>query len=290
MRLFTFGCSITQFYYPTWADLLSWHFGNRMSVSENWGRSGAGNQFIFTRIWEADSIYHFNSNDIVVVQWTAMPRDDRFITGHGWHTAGNLYHGQLKNDPMELNNYSYSSQYEWADLNHCVMRDCAMIASVKTMLAERGCKTVYFNFGNFYNNLSEKDSTLDFTKPLNNNSTNAILNQYKKYISTDIPPIMEWNGYTEDQLNEYVESRPITLANIGDDVSEARPEMHPLPFEYADYLEQFILPNLGESELNDRAIKLAEHYQEKLITQRLPVLSKLGWTEQNTDKIGWSDD
>lgn len=290
MRLFTFGCSITQFFYPTWADLLIWHFGDKMELSENWGKSGAGNQYIFTRIWEADSIYNFNKDDIVIVQWSAMFRDDRFILNHGWHVAGNLYHGQLKHEPLELNNYKYSSQYQWADPIHCVMRDCAMIASIKTMLKERGCKAIYFNFGDFYDTKSNKDSALNFKDSLTEKSVNSILNQYQNFIETDLPPIMEWNGYSNENIKDYMESRPLTLANVGDDLSEARPEMHPLPFEYALYLEEFILPLLGETSLNDNAVKLAEHYQEKLLTQRLPVLSKLGWVEQNTEKVGWSDD
>ena len=289
-RLFTFGCSLTQFFYPTWADLLIWHFGDKLEKSENWGKSGAGNQYIFTRIFEADSIYNFTKDDIIIVQWTSMLRDDRWIEGTGWHNAGNLYHGQLKHEPMTLNNFDYRDQYQWADQVHCVMRDCAMIASIEIFLKQKGCKYIKFAYADHYNNLTDKNSKLDYTEPLTPSSVNGVLNQYKNYLTSDAPAIMDWNGYNPKDPEKYVDSRPMTLANMEDTLEEARAEMHPLPFEYLKYLEEYILPLLGETELNEKAIKLAEHYQTKITENYLPVLSKLGWIELNTDKIGWSDD
>ena len=38
-RLYTFGCSMTSYFYPTWADIL----GQEFSYYENWGEPGAGN-------------------------------------------------------------------------------------------------------------------------------------------------------------------------------------------------------------------------------------------------------
>jgi len=290
MRLFTFGCSLTQFFYPTWADLLIAHYHDRADVLENWGKSGAGNQYIFTRIWEADSIYHFNEDDIIVVQWTAMYRDDRWIEKNGWHCAGNLYHGQLSDKPMNLNNYNYTSQWQWADPIHCVMRDCAMISSIKAMLEQRGCKTVYFSFNDFYNKKASRDAVLDQTKSLDDTCINGILNQYKEYINTDALPIMEWNGLTDEHFEAYSKTRPLTVANPGDTVDEIRPELHPLPFEHARYLEEQILPLLGEQELNSTAVELAEIFQTRIEQASPAVLALLGWTDMNTDKIGWSDD
>jgi hypothetical protein len=289
-RLFTFGCSLTQFFYPTWADLLTWHLGKDIVMAENWGKSGAGNQFIFTRLMEADSIFNFTKEDIIIIQWTSMFRDDRWIEGNGWHNAGNLFHGQLKNEPMTLNNFDYKDQYQWADQVHCVMRDCAIIKATKIFLENKGCTYLNFQFADFYNDLSDKDSKLDYSKPLTPASINGILNQYKEFLSTDLQPIMDWNGYDPKNPKKYADGRPICLANMGDRLDEARAEMHPLPFEYADYLEKFILPKLGYKKLNQKAIELAEHYQAKLTEQNLPILSKLGWIELNTDKIGWSDD
>jgi len=277
MRVFTFGCSLTQFFYPTWADLLIKQTG----TGQNWGRLGAGNQYIFTRIWEADSIYHFNKDDVVIVQFTGMFRDDRFIEGHGWHLAGGIYRGQLHDEPLDLNAFQYKSQYQWADAIHMTMRDCAMISSIKTMLKQRGCKTIYFAFSDFI----KEDKSLNYDTPLEYDDIPGILNQYKDYLKLDKPAIMPWIGWSEGD-EKYIHSRPL----VTDFSKQARPEMHPLPFEYAHYLEENILGELSIDTLSNEVIELAEEYQDKLITPEPTDLQTLGWIEQNTTKIGWSDD
>ena len=40
MRVFAFGCSLTQYFYPTWADILIHHYRQEgATVGENWGRA-----------------------------------------------------------------------------------------------------------------------------------------------------------------------------------------------------------------------------------------------------------
>ena len=101
---------------------------------------------------------------------------------------------------------------------------------------------------------------------------------------------MEWNGLTDEHFEAYSKTRPLTVANPGDTVDEIRPELHPLPFEHARYLEEQILPLLGEQELNSTAVELAEIFQTRIEQASPAVLALLGWTDMNTDKIGWSDD
>ena len=51
MRIFAFGCSLSQYFYPTWADVAIYEYKQKGYHGENWSRSGAGNQYIFTRLW-----------------------------------------------------------------------------------------------------------------------------------------------------------------------------------------------------------------------------------------------
>jgi hypothetical protein len=60
-RLFTFGCSFTQYIWPTWADILAREF----EYYENWGSSGAGNQYIFHSLVECYQRNLLNSNDTI---------------------------------------------------------------------------------------------------------------------------------------------------------------------------------------------------------------------------------
>lgn len=85
-RLFTFGCSFTNYRWSTWADCLAPEFEH----FENWGQSGAGNEFIFNSVMECDQRNHFGPEDTVIVCWTTTTREDRYIDGR-WHTLGNMF-------------------------------------------------------------------------------------------------------------------------------------------------------------------------------------------------------
>jgi hypothetical protein len=65
-RLFTFGCSFTNYRWSTWADCLAPEF----DYFENWGQSGAGNHYIFNSMMEADQRHQFDEGDTVIVCWT----------------------------------------------------------------------------------------------------------------------------------------------------------------------------------------------------------------------------
>ena len=82
-RLFTFGCSMTKYHYPTWADIL----GKNWEYFENWGRGGAGNQFIFNSIIECDQHNRFNESDTVLILWSALSRYDYYQFGQWLHES-----------------------------------------------------------------------------------------------------------------------------------------------------------------------------------------------------------
>lgn len=71
-RVFTFGCSMTQYHYPTWADII----GRSYPYFENWGRIGAGNQYVFNSIMECDRRNNLGPDDLVIVAWTSLTRLD----------------------------------------------------------------------------------------------------------------------------------------------------------------------------------------------------------------------
>ena len=80
-RLFCFGCSMTQYYWPTWADIA----GTFWNKFENWGEIGAGNQFIFNSVIECDLKNKLDSNDTVVIMWSNPERHDSFNVNRWSH-------------------------------------------------------------------------------------------------------------------------------------------------------------------------------------------------------------
>lgn len=116
-RLFAFGCSFTNYFWSTWADCLAPEFDS----FENWGHPGAGNHYIFNSVMEADQRYHFGAGDTVIVCWTSIDREDRYIDNR-WHNK-------------------FSSKFKMiisqSDERGFLIRDLAYIKAVKTLLESR---------------------------------------------------------------------------------------------------------------------------------------------------------
>lgn len=92
-RLFTFGCSFTNYFWPTWADFI----GGTFSHYENWGRGGAGNYYITSMVYECNEINKFTSDDTVIVMFSSSDRFDYineneidFVTRGGVYAESNI--------------------------------------------------------------------------------------------------------------------------------------------------------------------------------------------------------
>jgi hypothetical protein len=123
-RLFAFGCSFTNYYWSTWADCLAPEYDS----FENWGQPGGGNHYIFNSVMEADQRHLFTNGDVVIVCWTSVDREDRYVEGR-WHTPGNAHFAINVYNPEYLKTH-------W-DERGWLIRDLAYIKSVKTLLETR---------------------------------------------------------------------------------------------------------------------------------------------------------
>ena len=66
-RLFTFGCSFTEWIWATWANILAYELDVPFY---NFGKPGAGNYYIANQISQADAIFNFTKDDLVIVKST----------------------------------------------------------------------------------------------------------------------------------------------------------------------------------------------------------------------------
>lgn len=127
-RLFTFGCSFTQFdKWPTWADIL----GKEYSQFENWGKIGGGNLFIFNSLIECIARNQITNDDTIIVMWTSIGREDRWVSTRGWVTPGSIY-----------NQIEYDAKFvsKWADPAGYLIRDLAFVSAARKILEAIGCK------------------------------------------------------------------------------------------------------------------------------------------------------
>lgn len=93
-RLFTFGCSLTNYHYPTWADILSKNY----TEFQNWGRPGAGNNFILNSLVECHLRNKLTADDTVIVLWSGLSRIDYFQINEWSHLHHRYY--DLKNKEL----------------------------------------------------------------------------------------------------------------------------------------------------------------------------------------------
>lgn len=121
-RIFTFGCSFTNYAWPTWADVLA---VQTKIPTYNGAISGLGNVGILYRMTEYDLKFKFNDEDLILVMWTSWTREDRYIGGN-WVNYGNV-----------LNNLFYDRAFikKYWDWDNDVIKNASSI-----ILANRSFK------------------------------------------------------------------------------------------------------------------------------------------------------
>ena len=129
-RFFAFGCSFTKYKWKTWADFLA----DELDIEyHNFALPGAGNEYIFHNIVEANEIYNFKHDDLVIVCWTNFCREDRFINDK-WLCSGNVYsYNVLDKDWID----------KWFDLKGAFKKTCVSIASTTNLLENTNCDFLY---------------------------------------------------------------------------------------------------------------------------------------------------
>ena len=122
-RLFTFGCSFTNYDWPTWANIIAY---DMTDVSfYNYGASGLGNVAIQYLLLEADIVHTFNDDDLIIVNWTTWSREDRFCQARsGWlKGAGNVLNIQNRHYDQ------YMVEKYWSHENDIIKNASAIISS-----------------------------------------------------------------------------------------------------------------------------------------------------------------
>lgn len=132
MRLFTFGCSNTGYHYPTWADIV----GKNFDQFQNWGRPGAGNNYIFNAVNRCHLKEHLTQNDTVLILWSGIARIDYYQINEWCHLVNQYF--DLHNSHMP---YSCPQGYQWLSF--------AWMAATQYMLEHLGVNYKMFAWQQF---------------------------------------------------------------------------------------------------------------------------------------------
>ena len=118
-RVFTFGCSYTQFLWPTWADIIAYDL---QIPFYNLGQSGIGNIAISSRILECDLKHKFTKDDLIIVNWSSWHRIDIVDKStREWPGGGNAFNNSMF-PPKFIKKY-------WNQNNDIVKNSTAIILS-----------------------------------------------------------------------------------------------------------------------------------------------------------------
>lgn len=104
-RLFTFGCSLTSYSPPTWADIISWDLN---IPTQNWGQSGIGNVGIFHKMVECDIRNKFTEDDLILVLWSSWTREDRYKE-YSWLAGGTIFNNPYYDEDFIKKYWTFSN-------------------------------------------------------------------------------------------------------------------------------------------------------------------------------------
>jgi len=232
-RLYTFGCSMTSYFYPTWADIL----GQEFSYYENWGEPGAGNTFIFNSVVECLARNNITNNDTIIVMWSGISRIDYYK--HRWiHSTHNVL--SKTNDALNC-----ADGFE--------IMDYALIHSLEELLTAKGIPHHFWSWCN-YNKESPAgkiyrftlDKIVEFTLPRLNikiepKTLETVENNRKLYnriAGSNWPTFENVNAdlskYTDKIQKEVAEFNQLVQDSCERLTNASTVEIHPSPVQYLD--------------------------------------------------------
>ena len=261
-RFFAFGCSFTNYRWPTWADLIA----KEIPESYNYGRIGAGNQYIYQTVTEACIEHKFNEDDLVIVMFTNIAREDRYVESrNGWITPGTLFY---------QDEYTVGFMNKFWCYRGYLMRDLALANGVLDVLKKSNTNYHLLSMIPFVSEAADNELATD-------PRTLAILDFYKELIS-EIKPSM-----FETIFNENWHSQTPRPKYFSPTLKSVFTDLHPTPLEHLKYIES-IFPNINfKKETVNFAKEQTENIFKAMILDQIEekytpsIIKSKHWPENN---------
>jgi hypothetical protein len=241
-RLFTFGCSLTRYHWPTWADIL----GQSYKEFYNWANRGAGNRQIFERFSEFLSKTDLSVDDVIVIQWTDFHRFDYHIwdeeAHETWYPGGSLF-ANVEQDPMK----GFVVSKVWEEESY-KMHSFNFIHAAVSLARNTPCK-ILMTFSQDF----RPDLNMSYWK----NYKKILQNSY--WIEGDM---YNWLCELHDGRLSFSGAKP------GDLAEDKHMDYHPTPIMYYKWLKEKVSTKLGiQIDLEfatkmQNAVQKVERYQD----------------------------
>jgi len=285
-RLFTFGCSYTQYTYPTWAEFLGLEFEH----FENWGLAGTGCKAIAERVAECHARNNFTKDDIVIVQWSTHLRHDFYTSApvlnrqENWKTMGSVfsYENRSLYDEKWLATFFMEAGYIMHCLNHMLM--------IQTMLESIGCTWYMTSIGDWQELSSDLDLTTGaWEKRLGVDEYNIkkTFPEFKFYIK---PVFEDRAAHWLKPIAHEASNNPDLFWWFSPKGEKPWREQHPSPMQYVIWLNKHLRPKLGLGDPPvdqqlwlDQIVKIKNDCNDDRI-----LMGETFWTKQDTFEY-WPD-
>lgn len=252
-RLFTFGCSLTQYMWPTWSTLLNF---SDFDEVQNWGLPGIGNRAIAERISECNIKNKFTEHDTVIVQWSTHLRNDFFhqegdLTDRqpGWKTAGSIFN--FKNRKIYDNQWYVSFFDEEAYIYHtlnCIHLTQNLLTNTKTNWYMTSIGDIR-NLGNDFESPSSYGETSIFSniKGLFNSSEFPL---FKKTPALKIYEDRIWKEHEDKWLDPILSFLQTNTKNkkelfynfYDQEYQKITIDNHPIPRAHYQWIDKVLIP------------------------------------------------
>jgi hypothetical protein len=264
-RLFTFGCSFTNYAWSMWPEIISYDLKIPLY---NFGRTGAGNQFIANTITQADAKYKFTPDDLIIVCWSNTCREDRWIVGE-WLLPGNIY-----------TQHEYDNKWidKFVDPLGYLIRDLSTINLVDSFLNSKNCQYRFLSMIDIFHSADqwneENSSFKSFNKLESSTGENLdIVQQLLLYYHEPIKKINKsffevlWNNNIQQKLD-------FELKKFNGFFQDA----HPLPTESLRYLSTIFTEHTFKEEtvnrveeIDSKIFQTIYQYVNNTVLKRKPV-------------------
>lgn len=268
--LYTFGCSMTSYSWPTWADIL----GTQYEHFYNWGEPNAGNAYIFNSIIECLQKNNITNNDTIIIMWSSITRNDYYQINQWNHNIiePTISKNEEKHvscpDGLEIINYGYFSAIDLLlsslGLNYKMLTWTEYDTDTKA--------------GIFYRNTLDKIRKIGYS--LNENivikiAEQTVLNLYNRMAGTDWPKCEDIFNYDKSKYSVTINHEvDIFLETIKKDrylyFTDTVSDSHPTPLEHLTMVQN----NFPEYNISQETVNWINDLNDKIINNQEYIFTK----------------
>jgi len=237
-RLFVFGCSVTNYHWVTWPEIIACDLGCDLF---NFAYPANSNELIFNSFMQADSYCKFDKDDLVIICWTGITRESRFYKT-GWIRSlyRDVHNKWIKNSHLALDHENGKQietdlHDEYADVDNFLLKSSSYLKACADILDYRKCQSHHLSLSEISNNSipwfqprEGKDFSLGLFKPAESIDY-KVERLYKDYLNKLLPSMNEILYQNDFSLKE---------KQLKKQIHKDFNDPHPLPLEYLYYLEQ----------------------------------------------------